>query len=272
MTKCSRNIDYPRAIILVTIILAVLLNGCQQIPSNYQSFLILSTPSDTSTFNYPLNRSAYNIFGYIYEPLIIENGLTAELELALAQSWEISEDGQTIVFTLKEDLKWSDGEPLTVDDVVFSYNKIYLNDKIPSSYKDILRIGKSGALPTVKKIDNLRVEFSTPEPFAPFIRSAGGLAILPAHALQESVLTTNLEGELNYLTKWGTDTPVTEIIGNGMYRIKSYAPNQRIILEKNPFYWRKDDQGNNLPFIENIVWQVISNRDNQQIMKSEALK
>ena len=48
-----------------------------------------------------------------------------------------------------------------------------------------------------------------------------------------------------------------------MYRIKSYAPNQRIILEKNPFYWRQDNQGNNLPYIENIVWQVIENTDNQ---------
>ena len=254
---------YRKSAILFTALLIFLLSACSPEPSNYQSRLVVSTPSDASTFNSPLNQSAYSVFGYIYEGLIIENGVTGELEPALAESWEVSEDEQTIVITLKEDLKWSDGEPLTVDDVVFSYNEIYLNDKIPSSLKDILRIGKSGALPTVKKIDNLRVEFSTPEPFAPFVRYAGGLTILPAHALKESVRTTNSEGELNYLTKWGTDTPVTEIVGNGMYRIKSYAPNQRIILEKNPFYWRQDNQGNNLPYIENIVWQVIENTDNQ---------
>ena len=254
---------FRKLAILFTVILIFFLSSCRQAPSNYQSRFVVSTPSDTSTFNYPLNQSAYSVFGYIYEGLIIENGVTGELEPALAESWEVSEDEQTIVITLKEGLKWSDGEPLTVDDVVFSYNEIYLNDKIPSSLKDILRIGKSGALPTVKKIDNLRVEFSTPEPFAPFVRYAGGLTILPAHALKESVRTTNSEGELNYLTKWGTDTPVTEIVGNGMYRIKSYAPNQRIILEKNPFYWRQDNQGNNLPYIENIVWQVIENTDNQ---------
>ena len=254
---------YRKSAILFTALLIFLLSACSPEASNYQSRLVVSTPSDASTFNSPLNQSAYSVFGYIYEGLIIENGVTGELEPALAESWEVSEDEQTIVITLKEGLKWSDGEPLTVDDVVFSYNEIYLNDKIPSSLKDILRIGKSGALPTVKKIDNLRVEFSTPEPFAPFVRYAGGLTILPAHALKESVRTTNSEGELNYLTKWGTDTPVTEIVGNGMYRIKSYAPNQRIILEKNPFYWRQDNQGNNLPYIENIVWQVIENTDNQ---------
>ena len=101
------------------------------------------------------------------------------------------------------------------------------------------------------------------EPFAPFIKYAGKLPILPAHALQESVRTINSKGELNYLTKWGADTPVTEIISNGMYRLKSYSPNQQIILEKNPFYWRRDEQGNTQPYIENIIWQVISNRDNQ---------
>ena len=264
MIKLNIKQNHSRKLaILLTVLLIFLLSACSPEASNYQSRLVVSTPSDASTFNSPLNQSAYSVFGYIYEGLIIENGVTGELEPALAESWEVSEDEQTIVITLKEDLKWSDGEPLTVDDVVFSYNEIYLNDKIPSSLKDILRIGKSGALPTVKKIDNLRVEFSTPEPFAPFVRYAGGLTILPAHALKESVRTTNSEGELNYLTKWGTDTPVTEIVGNGMYRIKSYAPNQRIILEKNPFYWRQDNQGNNLPYIENIVWQVIENTDNQ---------
>ena len=254
---------YRKLAILFIVILIFLLSACSSVPSNYQSRFVVSTPSDASTFNYPLNQSAYSVFGYIFEGLIIENGVTGELEPALAESWEVSEDEQTIVITLKEDLKWSDGEPLTVDDVAFSYNEIYLNDQIPSSFKDILRIGKSGALPIVKKIDNLRVEFSTPEPFAPFVRYAGGLPILPAHVLKESVRTTNSEGELNYLTKWGTDTPVTEIVGNGMYRLKSYTPNQRIILEKNPFYWRQDDQENNLPYIENIVWQVIENTDNQ---------
>ncbi|MEB3339565.1 ABC transporter substrate-binding protein [Okeania sp.] len=254
---------YRKLITLCTVIFIFFLTACKPAPSNFQSRIVVSTPSDTSTFNYPLNQSAYSVFSYIYEGLIIENGITGELEPALAESWEVSDDGQKVVITLQEDLKWSDGEPLTADDVVFSYNEIYLNDKIPSSSKDILRIGKSGALPTVKKIDNLRIEFSTPESFAPFVRYAGGLYILPAHVLKDSVRTTNSEGELNFLTKWGTDTPVAEIVGNGMYRVKSYAPNQRIILEKNPFYWRKDDEGNNLPFIENIVWQVIENTDNQ---------
>jgi len=88
-----------------------------------------------------------------------------------------------LFFTMREGLKWSDGEPLTVDDVVFTYNDIYLNEKIPTDIKDILRIGKSRALPKIRNQSPSRIY--RPEPFAPFLRNTG-LVILP------NTLCTNL--------------------------------------------------------------------------------
>ncbi len=61
-----------------------------------------------------------------------QNGISGELEPGLAKSWEVSPDNLKITLTLRDDLKWSDGEPLTVDDVVFSYKNIYLNPEIPT--------------------------------------------------------------------------------------------------------------------------------------------
>ena len=170
------------------------------------SQLVFATPSNPATFNYPLNSSAFSVFSFIYEGLIEENGLTAELEPALAESWSISPDKRRITFTLREGLKWSDGEPLTADDVVFSYNEIYLNEKIPTGIRDILRIGSTGAFPSVKKLDSRRVEFTVPEPFAPFLRYTGGIPILPAHALRQSVYSTDTNGNPKFLSTWGTDT------------------------------------------------------------------
>jgi ABC-type transport system substrate-binding protein len=92
------------------------------------------------TFNLPLSQEASNVFGYIYEGLINQNG-NGELEPALAESWEFAPDKKRIIFTLRDGLKWSDGQPLTVDDVVFTYNDIYLNENIPTDIRDILRIG-----------------------------------------------------------------------------------------------------------------------------------
>ncbi|MEG4112726.1 MULTISPECIES: ABC transporter substrate-binding protein [unclassified Microcoleus] len=250
--------------ILLVAIATITLSACTPARStNLANRLIVPTPSGPATFNYPLNQSAYSVFGYMYEGLINENGLTSELEPGLAESWEVSKDGKKIVFTLREGLKWSDGEPMTTDDIIFSYEKIYFNDKIPSGLKDTLRVGMSRQFPTVKKIDSRRVEFSVAEPFAPFIRYAGGIPILPAHILQEAVENTDADGKPKFLTTWGTDTDPKKIVGNGQYRMLSYTPNQRVVLERNPYFWRKDAEGNVQPYIQQIVWQIIENTDNQ---------
>jgi peptide/nickel transport system substrate-binding protein len=246
-----------------------LLTGCSldqfKIKSSKIPQLVFSSPSNPATFNSALNDSAFSVFSYIYDGLITENGQTAALEPALAESWEISPDKKNITFTLREGLKWSDGKPLTADDVVFTYNKIYLNDKIPTGIRDILRIGTSGGFPSVKKVDNRRVEFTVPEPFAPFLRYTGGISILPKHVLEESVRTKDSEGNLKFLTTWGTDTDPKKIVGNGYYTIDSYVPSQRVVFKRNPYYWRKDERGNPQPYVEKVVLRIIESDDSQLV-------
>ncbi|MBW4577262.1 MAG: ABC transporter substrate-binding protein [Aphanothece sp. CMT-3BRIN-NPC111] len=255
--------------VILALISAIALSSCN--PDQFKTKaaqvpqFVFVTPSSPATFNYPLNQSLFSIFGYIYDGLITQNGITAAVEPALAESWEISADKKRIVFTLKDNLKWSDGQPLTVDDVLFTYQDIYLNPKIPTDIKDILRIGNSRAFPTIKKLDQRRIEFIIPEPFAPFLRFVGGLPILPAHALRESVYSTGSDGNPKFISTWGTDTDPKAIIGNSAYRIESYIPSERVILRRNPYYWRKDAQGNPQPYIERIVLQIIESTDNQLI-------
>lgn len=254
-------------LVLLAFVVAIALSSCN--PTNFRTAaaqvpqLIDSTLGDPKTFNYALSQELPNVFSYIYEGLIGENG-KGEIEPTLAESWEIAEDKKRIVFTLREGLKWSDGEPLTVDDVVFTYNDIYFNEKIPTDIRDILRIGKDRLLPSVRKLDERRVEFTVPEPFAPFLRYTG-LAILPAHALRESVNTKDSGGNPNFLSMWGTNTDPKQIVGNGLYKLESYTPSQRVIFRRNPYYWRKDAQGNPQPYIERIVWQIVENTDTSLI-------
>ena len=222
--------------------------------------LVTSILSDPKTFNAALSSESPNIFGYTYEGLLTQNPIDGKIEGALAQSWEISPDKTKITFTMREGLKWSDGQPLTVDDVVFTYNDIYLNENIPTDTRDVLRIGKNRKLPTVKKIDNRRVEFSVPEPFRPFLLNTGA-SILPAHVLEKSVKTKNKDGKVEFLNKWGVDTPPDEIIVNGPYKLERYDTSQRIIFRRNPYYWRKDAQGKPQPYIERIIWQIVESTD-----------
>jgi peptide/nickel transport system substrate-binding protein len=239
-----------------------LTTGAAQVPQ-----LVLTTLQDPKTFNYALNQEFPNVFLFTYQGLTTENGITGEIEPALAESWEISDDERRIVFTLREELKWSDGEPLTADDVVFTYEEVIFNKQIPTDAEDNLKIGPSGAFPKVRKIDDRRVEFMLPEPFAPFLRTTTGppteVAILPKHALQESVHSTGSDGNPRFLSVWGVDTNPAEIVVNGPYQIESYATSQRAVFRRNPYYWRQDAQGHRLPYIERIVWQFIESTDTQ---------
>ncbi|WP_442940571.1 ABC transporter substrate-binding protein [Nostoc sp.] len=226
--------------------------------------LVLVSLNDPTTFNFAINDSPYSVFSLIYKGLLDENIITTKLEPALAESWSISADQKRIIFTLKTGLKWSDGEPLTADDVVFTYRDIYLNKKIPTLYRDFLRIGNTETFPSVQKLDDLRVEFTFVEPFAPFLRYAEKLAILPDHALRASVLSNDANGNPQFLSMWGTNTDPQKIICNGPYQIESYTPAERVILRRNPYYWRKD-QRHPQPYIQRIVWQIISSTENQLV-------
>lgn len=248
---------------LLAIVSAIVLTGCDL--SNFKaqsaqvSQLIHRTGQDPKTFNYALIEESPNIRDLVYRALIGQD-VEGEIVPALAESWQTSDDKLRIVYTLRKDLKWSDGEPLTVDDVVFTYNDIYMNPKVPTGYQDILKIGQNKKFPIVRKVDDRRVEFISPEPFAPFANITG-IGILPAHSLRSTLTEKDQNGNLKFLSTWGTDTPPNQIVGNGPYVIEEYVPSQRLTFRRNPHYWEKDEQGNPLPYIDRIVWRIVESTD-----------
>ncbi|WP_279308364.1 MULTISPECIES: ABC transporter substrate-binding protein [Cyanophyceae] len=221
--------------------------------------LVLSALSDPKTFNPILSQESPNIFGLTFEGLTTTDGISGETVPALAESWEISDDGTILVFTLRDGLRWSDGEPLTVDDVVFTYDVLF-NPAIPTNSRDGFRIGTEGRFPQVSKVDERRVQFTLPEPFAPMLQNTS-LEIIPAHILRPTVEGTDGQGNPLFLSTWGTDTAPKKIVGNGPYRLAQYISGERLVFERNPYYWRKDDQGNQQPYIEQIVWQIVGSTD-----------
>ena len=254
----------------LTVLLIFSLTSCNPTGLKTQgtqvSQLVTSTTSDPKTFNYAFNQEFPHVFLFTTEGLTTLNGITAKIEPALAEKWQVSDDKKRITFTLRKGLQWSDGEPLTADDVVFTYQDIIFNPAIPTDWKDFLKVGASGVFPEIRKKSDRQVEFIFPEPFAPFLSTATGastnsVGILPKHILAKSITTKDAKGKPQFLSTWGTDTDPRKVIVNGAYRIVSYAPGQRVIFERNPYYWRKDSQGNRQPYIERIVWQIIESTD-----------
>lgn len=255
--------------LLLTFVVAIAFSACN--PNNFKSQaaqtsqLVISVLSDPQTFNYALSQQIPNVFGLTFKGLTTING-KGEIEPELAQSWTISDDKKRIEFTLRPNLKWSDGKPLTADDVLFTYNDIAFNKEISTDIRDYLKIGVSGALPQVQKINDRQVAFILPEPFSPFFSTTTGdstsaIAILPKHALQASVKAKDPDGNPRFMSTWGTDTDPQKIITNGPYTIESYSPSQRLVFRRNPYYWRKDKQGNQQPYIEKVVWQIVESTD-----------
>ena len=218
--------------------------------------------SDPKTFNPVLSADATSsrVGGMMFDGLISQNPITGQPEPALAESWTVSDDDLEIIFTLREGLKWSDGQPLTADDVVFSFNQLYLNDAIPYNGRATLKIGASKEFPTVAKISDRKVKFTLPEPFAPFFSTVGG-GILPKHILESTVTQKDSEGNPLFLTTWGVDTSPDQFVVNSAYQMSEYANAQRIIFEANPNYWKQDPSGEKLPKIKRVVWQIVESTD-----------
>ncbi|NJO77096.1 MAG: ABC transporter substrate-binding protein [Cyanobacteria bacterium RM1_2_2] len=244
------------------------LSGCSLRSTRAEtgSQLVLSTLQDPKTFNYALNQEFPSIFLFCYRGLLREEGTTGELQPDLAEAWEISPDQRRVTFTLREGLKWSDGQPLTADDVVFTYRDVIFNEKIPAESQETLRLGENRTLPEVRKLDERRVEFLLAEPFAPFLAATQGpptdIVILPKHKLEPSIQTLDANGNPLFLSTWGTDTDPAEIVVNGPYQIEQYRPGERIIFRRNPYYWEQTPQGQ-MPFVDRIVWQIAESTDTQ---------
>src|SRR3989338_3968064 len=135
----------------------------------YGGSLRLTTTAPPKTFNNHMAKEVPTtaITGWIFEGLTTINGITVKVEPLLASTWDISPDGQTYTFYLRKDVKWFDGKPFTADDVVFTFNDLIFNEKIPASVADIFTI--DGKRIEVIKVDDSTVKFKLATKFAPFL-------------------------------------------------------------------------------------------------------
>jgi len=222
--------------------------------------LTIATISKPLTFNLALanDTGSTGLLGYLFEGLTDTSWLTNQVEPGLAESWERSEDGLKWTFHLRRDAHWHDGEPFTAQDVDFTFNRIIYNDDLPVSARSVFTFrhldDASGAWResrmTVRALDTHTIEFVLPAPFAPFLRSLG-TPIYPRHILEEHV------DDGSFSTTWDIDTDPAEVIGTGPFLIDTYRPADRVVLKRNPHYWMKDEAGNSLPYLDQVVRLIV---------------
>ncbi|MCY3926265.1 MAG: ABC transporter substrate-binding protein [bacterium] len=227
--------------------------------------LTVATISEPLTFNLAVSNDAgsSDVLGYLFEGLTETSWLTDEVEPALAESWERSDDGLTWTFHLREGVTWHDGEPFTAHDVDFTFNRIIYNDDIPASSRSTFEfryLDDDGAWQTdrmaVTASDDHTVQITLPVPFAPFLRTLG-TAIYPEHLLAGHVEAGT------FASVWGIDTDPAEIVGTGPFTISSYEPGERLVLHRNTHYWMTDADGNRLPYLDEITHVIVEELEDE---------
>lgn len=190
-----------------------------------------------------VDQPTRDVLSVVSSDLVHINRLTLRTELALAKSCVMSADGRHYTVTLRDGLRFSDGAPVTADDVVFSF-KLYLDEKVNSPQRDVLIV--DGKPISITKLSTLSARVDLPAPYAPGDRLFDSLWILPKHKLERAFL----DGK--FAQAWTIGTAADELVSTGPFRVKQYQPGQRLLLERNPYYWKRDEAGQQLPYLDRL--------------------
>jgi peptide/nickel transport system substrate-binding protein len=231
-------------------------------PGTLGGKLVVAERSEPKTFNpvAALDSPSRDVIQRMTADLIHINRSTQRTEPALAKSWTISPDKRMYTLRLRRGIKFSDGHAFDADDVVFSF-QVYLDEKVHSIQRDLLVIG--GKPIGVAKLDQYTIRFDLPKPYASAERLFDSLAMLPRHLLEAAYK----EGK--FASSWGLNVAPVQIAGLGPFRFKEYVAGQRIVLEKNPYYWKTDSEGTRLPYLDQIVYILVPSED-AQVLRFEA--
>lgn len=215
-------------------------------------------PKTFNPFNTKDNISAM-MSEVMYDGLLTTHPVTGQPIPKLAKSFSVN--GNDYIIHLRHGIKWSDGKPITADDVVFTWQNIIFDGFGNTSTRDSIII--DGKLPTVKKIDDYTVEFKTPQPFAPFIRMLS-TPIAPKHIFEPAVK----KGKEYFETFLSTNVDPKTLVTSGAFKLKEYVPAQRVVFERNPNYYMINKNNQKLPYLDKLVYLIVGDINNE-VLKFE---
>lgn len=215
-------------------------------------------PKTFNPFNSKDNISS-QMSEIMYDGLIATHPTTGQPVPKLAKSFSVN--GCEYIIKLRRGLKWSDGQPITADDIVFTWQNIIFDGYGNTSTRDSVII--DGHLPIVEKIDDFTVKFVTPKPFSPFIRMLS-TPIAPKHVFEPAVK----KGKEYFETFLSTNTPPEQFVTSGPFRLKEYVPAQRAVFERNPNYYVINKAQQKLPYLDKLVYLIVGDINNE-VLKFE---
>ncbi len=175
--------------------------------------------------------------GNIFETMLVSNRETQANEPWIAERWEISEDKLTYTFYLRKDVTFSDGKPLTAQDVLFTYESIMDTANLTADKRSYLVDFESATA-----LDEYTVQFKAKQPYFLHLDVLGSLQILPKH----------IYGEDNFNEHPANRAPV----GSGPYRFEKWDTGQQLVIAKRSDYW-----GPKKPLVNQIHYKFITDNN-----------
>ncbi|MFW6007591.1 MAG: ABC transporter substrate-binding protein [Halanaerobiales bacterium] len=200
------------------------------------------------------------------------------LRMNLAKDIEESKDKTSFTVHLREGVKWSDGHPFTTDDIEFWYEDVLLNEKLTPAIGQLWKT--EGEVVDLKIIDDytFQFNFTAPKPyFLNYLVHSGSSLLTPKHYLKDFHPNYTSEKELDKKVKEEDFDNWWELFGDknatqmhapldvdlptlGTYRLVKKGSSERI-YERNPYFWKIDKEGNQLPYIDKIRNKLVSDKE-----------
>jgi peptide/nickel transport system substrate-binding protein len=221
--------------------------------------LVLAIPDDLTSFNIVRvtdNATADVLWLNIFRcPVDYLNGANPpDYDPGVCTRWEQSADARQWTFHLRRGVRWSDGEPFTADDVQFTYDVIR-DPKVNTPVRDMFSEGKKAGgdniYPDIVKLDDHTVRFDLHRPNGTFLDLIFNLWLIPKHKWEGRWRA----GGFNETMKLDDDP--RDVVGLGPYVIKEYVSGQRVVLERNPYFWKVDGKGQRLPYLDQLVFVIV---------------
>ncbi len=170
----------------------------------------------------------------------------------LATSWEVSADGLTWTFHLRDGARFSDGHPITAEDVLFSFELAY-DDTLHPAVQDLIVM--NGRKFEVTAPDPRTIVIRSPAPNAMMVSLAGSVKIMPKHVLEPAYRAGT------FASAYAVSTPPDQIVTSGGWIIRQYVAAEKTVLGRNPYWYRVDQAGTRLPYLDELVFLVVPDQD-----------
>ena len=266
-----RQFTYSR---LAVFLLLPLLFSCRQPPASNTGAakpeqrtagtrggkLVYRLTSPPKTFNYLVANdepSLLTAFFLLNSRLVEFDHSTQSYVPGLAETWTMGPDRRSVDIRLRDGLKFSDGQPLTSSDVAFTVEATYDERNKAAVFRDALLI--NGKPIAVKVIDERSLQFVLPETIAAPDSYLYNIAVLSRNALEADQKAGGLS------EAWKITASPASVVSSGPFVVASAAAAERIVLKRNPYYWKRDAQGTQLPYLDELTLEVVPDANQARV-------